>query len=90
MPKKNSRKSLEQKSPKKVAKEEKEEESEEETGPSFEVDKILDHKYDSRKKKLFLLIKWKGYSEEDNTWEPLSNMLSCDERLNNYFNAIAK
>lgn len=34
-------------------------------------------------KEMEFLLKWKGYSESENTWEPLSN-LNCHELLKNY------
>lgn len=38
----------------------------------YEVDEILDYKCIKHRK--YYLIKWKGYSSVDNTWEPLSNL----------------
>ncbi len=38
----------------------------------FEVEKILDKKKDGRK--IFYLIKWLGFSDSENTWEPVSNL----------------
>ena len=48
----------------------------------YEVEKILDHKVDSRGKRRFFL-KWKGYPNEDNTWESEEN-LDCPELLAEY------
>ena len=48
----------------------------------YEVEKILDHKVDSRGRRRFLL-KWKGYSNEDNTWEYEEN-LDCPKLLTEY------
>ncbi|KAK8860305.1 Chromobox protein 5 [Tritrichomonas musculus] len=45
------------------------------------VEKICDHQI--RKNKMYYLIKWKGYSESENTWEP-ENYLNCKELLNEY------
>ena len=39
----------------------------------YEVEAIVDH---STKKKNFQ-VKWKGYPESDNTWEPLENVADC-------------
>lgn len=38
----------------------------------YEVEKILDCRVWRYKK--YYLVKWKGYSEKDNTWEPLCNL----------------
>ena len=50
----------------------------------YEVEEILDVKYEKRaknsKKQKMYLIKWKGYSMEDCTWEPTQN-LSCGALL---------
>ena len=37
------------------------------------VEKILDKRIEERKM-VYYLIKWKGYGDEDNTWEPKSNL----------------
>jgi len=38
--------------------------------PEYEVEEILDSKY--VRKRLFYLVKWKGYSQCDNSWQPAS------------------
>ena len=42
---------------------------ESDTGTFYEVERILSHKIDLRKNELMFLIKWKGYSDKDATWE---------------------
>ena len=37
--------------------------------PEYEVEKILDKKMMGRGHKKYFLIKWKGYSASDNSWE---------------------
>lgn len=60
--------------------EEVEEKGEEDEG-GYEVERIVDkRKY---KGKVEYLIKWKGYSNEENTWEPIAN-LQCQELINEY------
>lgn len=43
---------------------------------TFEVESILEHKVE--KGKIFYLVKWKGYSAADNTWEPENNFHSTE------------
>lgn len=47
----------------------------------FQVEKIVDSK--RIKGKLHYLIRWKGYSADNDTWEP-ENTLSCPELINKY------
>ncbi|CAH2039599.1 unnamed protein product, partial [Iphiclides podalirius] len=56
-------------------------EAEEEKEEEYEVEKIVDSK--RIKGKLHYLIHWKGYSSEDDTWEP-ENTLSCPELINKF------
>lgn len=45
----------------------------------YEVEKIIDMKTDKKGKKEFR-IRWKGYGEDQDTWEP-ENMLSCKDLI---------
>ncbi len=36
----------------------------------YEVEKVINHRYTSRARTLQYLVKWIGYPEADNTWEP--------------------
>jgi hypothetical protein len=40
----------------------------------YEVKAIQSHRHQGRKKQLQYLIKWKGYPESDNTWEPADHV----------------
>jgi len=47
----------------------------------FEVEKILNHRsYNPRE----YLVKWKGYPESENTWEPEDNLQNCQQLLRSY------
>lgn len=56
-----------------------EEEGEEE---EYVVEKIIDHRY-TKKGKLEYFLKWKGFTDADNTWEPAEN-LNCPELVEAY------
>jgi len=43
----------------------------------YEVEEILIWNWDSRT----YLVKWKGYDEENNTWEPVQNLENCYQLL---------
>ncbi len=36
----------------------------------YKVEKVINHRHSGRARTLQYLIKWKGYPEADNTWEP--------------------
>jgi len=55
---------------------EKSDKDEEETGEVYEVETVLDH--NRRRNKTYYLIKWKGYSEEESTWEAEDNVFAED------------
>jgi len=48
----------------------------------YEVETVLDH--NTRKNKTYYLIKWKGYSEEESTWEDEDNVFA-EELLKEYW-----
>jgi hypothetical protein len=44
----------------------------------YEVERIIKHRQFGRTKKRHYLIKWKGYPDSDNTWEPEDNVHAPD------------
>jgi hypothetical protein len=55
---------------------------------TYEVEKILDHRSDSRGRRRFL-VQWAGYGPEDNTWEDEEN-LACPQLLAEYLDMVKK
>lgn len=47
-----------------------------------EVEKILQHRKNGRK--VEYLVKWLGYPDSENTWEPRTNLSNCRELLDQY------
>jgi hypothetical protein len=52
----------------------------------YEVEEILNHRI--RRGKRQYLIKWLGYPQDDNTWEPEENLLNAKEILKEYQDKI--
>jgi hypothetical protein len=51
----------------------------------FEIEQIMKHKI-LPTNKIMLFIKWNGYDEAHNTWEPLSTFYNdASELVNEYF-----
>merc|ERR1712061_948903 len=53
----------------------------------YEVDRIVDDRVEENEKQY--LIRWKGFSAEDDTWEPVTN-LDCPEIIEGYEEAKRK
>ncbi len=53
------------------------------------VEKILDKK--KEKGKVYYLVKWKGFSNKDNTWEPRTNLIiDVPDMIKEYEKSIPK
>ena len=48
--------------------------------PQFEVQQLLDDRYTDREREFF--VRWHGFSEEHDTWEPEAAMTLCKELYN--------
>ncbi|KXN85390.1 Histone-lysine N-methyltransferase SUV39H1 [Leucoagaricus sp. SymC.cos] len=49
---------------------------------TYEVEAILNHK--ERRRTMYYLIKWKGYPQSENTWEPEENLQKSKRLLVRY------
>ncbi len=60
--------------------------------PLFTVERLLDHrrKKVGRSTVIEFLVKWQGYSPEHNSWEPQSNLLTCDELIHAYWQSVGQ
>ncbi|KAJ9525446.1 hypothetical protein QJQ45_003152 [Haematococcus lacustris] len=49
--------------------------------PQYEVERIVNHRHVRARKAKEYLVKWKGYDDSDNTWEPASNLANAPDCL---------
>lgn len=54
----------------------------------FEVERILKHQGSG--KSIRYLIKWKGYPNSENTWEPLDNLNNCGRKMIEYHATLTR
>ena len=55
---------------------------EDEDEPEYEVEKILDSRY--RWRRLEYRVKWKGYIDKHNTWEPAPNLKNAPRMIKEF------
>jgi hypothetical protein len=51
--------------------------------PEWEVEKVLDAKLD--RKTLYFLVKWKGWEDHENSWEPEINLVHSQDIINDFY-----
>ena len=56
--------------------------------PEYEVESITKHR--RRGKTMRYRVKWLGYGDEHNSWEPESCVRNCPERINEYWAKVAQ
>ncbi|KAJ9520648.1 hypothetical protein QJQ45_007529 [Haematococcus lacustris] len=52
--------------------------------PQYEAERIVNHRHVRAGKAKEYLVKWKGYEDSDNTWEPASNLANAPDCVNLY------
>lgn len=50
---------------------------------NFEVEKVIDYKWSKQKHERLYLVKWKGFDESANSWEPFE-CLDCPEKIKDF------
>ena len=57
----------------------------EDRNEEYEVERIVDSRYKGRR--LEYLVHWKGWSDSDRTWEPISNLGNAADAVRNFHTA---
>lgn len=50
----------------------------------YEVELILGARLDPATGKIKYLVKWKTFGNEENTWEPLTNLINCEDAIQKF------
>ncbi|KAK4064035.1 uncharacterized protein Triagg1_9191 [Trichoderma aggressivum f. europaeum] len=53
-------------------------------GQEWEVEKIVDSRIEEETFEHYFRVKWKGFSDKDNTWEPKKNLANCKDLVEAY------
>ncbi|QRW15592.1 Retrotransposable element Tf2 protein [Rhizoctonia solani] len=58
----------------------------EEGEEEYKVEKVLDSKWkgQGKNRKLWYLVKWKGYNKGSNSWEPVDNVVNAKEAIEDF------
>lgn len=65
-------------------------EKDEPAAEEYEVEDIVDSGMDHGTKQVLFLVKWKGYGDKDNTWEPKTNLTHAKELVKEFETAKKK
>ena len=55
----------------------------EDPNAEYDVESVLEARM--RKGKLQYLVKWLGYGDEENSWEPAENLLTAREKVRDFY-----
>ncbi|KAG5751597.1 hypothetical protein H9Q69_010509 [Fusarium xylarioides] len=55
-----------------------------ESTTEWEVEKIIDSQVDADSKVLYYQVKWKGFGNKENTWEPKKNLGKCAKLIKDF------
>ncbi|EWG50347.1 hypothetical protein FVEG_09592 [Fusarium verticillioides 7600] len=55
-----------------------------ESTTEWEVEKIIDSQVDADTKVLYYQVKWKGFGNKENTWEPKKNLSKCAKLIKDF------
>jgi hypothetical protein len=57
----------------------------------YEVESILDHRFTSKKRdRVSYLLKWKGYDQSHNSWEPETHVANCPDLVGEYWQRVGR